>query len=153
MIPEIATQLKKAGLVFRWYILGSADIPNELKKLTDAIRQNSVEDEVVFLGSKSNPYPYLKAVDLMVTISKSEACPMIFNEAKILHVPIVSTDFGSAFEFMNDGETGFITPLEGLPDAILRLFNDEELREQMKANISRFNFDNKELIEAIESIL
>ena len=153
LIPEIATQLKKAGLVFRWYILGSADIPNELKKLTDAIRQNSVEDEVVFLGSKSNPYPYLKAVDLMVTISKSEACPMIFNEAKILHVPIVSTDFGSAFEFMNDGETGFITPLEGLPDAILRLFNDEELREQMKANISRFNFDNKELIEAIESIL
>ena len=121
LIPEIAAQLKKAGLNFRWYILGSADIPDELKRLSDAVHQYSVENEVVFLGGKYNPYPYLKAANLMVTISKSEACPMIFNEAKILHLPILSADFGSAFEFVEQGKDGFITTIEQMPQQIIEI--------------------------------
>lgn len=153
LIPEIAARLKKAGLDFRWYIMGSAAIPEELKRVTDAIRLSSVEDEVVFLGGKPNPYPYLKAADVMVSVSRSEACPMIFNEAKILQVPIVSADFGAAYEFIKDGETGIITPLEGIPDAIMRLFRDDGFRERIVANISRFTFDNSALIDAVKSIL
>lgn len=151
LIPEIAAQLKKAGLDFRWYILGSADIPSELQRLTDAIQRNGMKEYVIYLGGKPNPYPYLKAADLMVTLSKSEACPMIFNEAKILHVPIVSADFGSAFEFIENGKTGIITSIEGMPKAIMRIISDEELRE--KRNIGQFEFDNTDLIATIESIL
>lgn len=134
LIPEIAAQLKKAGLIFRWYILGSADIPDELKRLTDAIRQYSVGDEVLFLGGKSNPYPYLKAANLMVTISKSEACPMIFNEAKILHVPVLSSDFGSAYEFIEQGNGGYISSLENLPQKLLELANHPDLLASMRNN-------------------
>jgi len=152
LIPEIAAQLKKAGLDFRWYILGSAGIPSELQRLTDAIQSNGIQENVIYLGGKPNPYPYLKAANLLVTLSKSEACPMIFNEAKILRVPIVSTDFGSAYEFINDGETGIITPLEGLPDAILRLYGDEEMRERMKRNHSPLVLDNAEPIDTMKSL-
>jgi glycosyltransferase involved in cell wall biosynthesis len=153
LIPEIAVQLKEAGLDFRWYILGSAGIPSELQRLMDAIQRNGMEGNVIYLGGKANPYPYLKAANLLVSISKSEACPMIFNEAKILHVPIVSADFGSAFEFIEDGKTGIISPLSDIPNAIMRIISDEELREKIKRNISQFEFDNTEIITSIKSIL
>ena len=153
LIPEIAAQLESAGLDFRWYILGSAGIPSELQRLTDAIHNYSMEEKVIYLGGKANPYPFLKAADLMVTLSKSEACPMIFNEAKILHVPIVSADFGSAFEFIEDGKTGIISPIADISNAIMRIFSDEKLRERIKRNISQFEFDNIELIATIKSIL
>ena len=78
---------------------------------------------------------------------------MIFNEAKILRVPIVSTDFGSSYEFINDGETGIITPLEGLPDAIIRMYGDEVLREQIKANMIRIKEGNRESLDAIKRVL
>lgn len=134
LIPEIAAQLKDAGLDFRWYILGSSGIPNELKRLTDAIRQHSVENEVIYLGGKSNPYPYLKAANLLVAISKSEACPMIFNEAKILHVPVLSSDFGSAFEFIEQGKDGYISSLENLPQKLLDLANNPDMLASMRNN-------------------
>lgn len=121
LIPEIAAQLKKVNLDFRWYILGSADIPSELKRLMDAIHNYDMEENVIYLGGKSNPYPYLKVADLLVSISKSEACPMIFNEAKVLHVPILSADFGSAFEFIEEGKDGYITSTEELSPKLIEL--------------------------------
>jgi len=121
LIPEIAAQLKKANLDFRWYILGSAGIPLELKRLTDAIHNYGMEDNVIYLGGKSNPYPYLKAANLLVSTSRSEACPMIFNEAKVLHVPFVSADFGSAFEFIEEGKDGYISSIEMLPQKLIEI--------------------------------
>lgn len=140
LIPEIATLLKAAVLDFRWYILGSAGIPYELQQLTDAIQRNDMEKNVVYLGGKANPYPYLKAADLMVSISKSEACPMIFNEAKILHVPILSADFGSAFEFIEQGKDGYISSMKMLPHKLIELAN----QHQHKIISSIPNYDWKE---------
>ena len=55
-----------------------------------AISDHSVENEVICLGNKTNPYPYFKVADLLVSTSSSEACPMIFNEAKILNLPVMA---------------------------------------------------------------
>ena len=153
LIPEIAVQLKEAGLDFRWYILGSAGIPSELQRLTDAIQRNGIKENVRYLGGKPNPYPYLKAADILVSTSKSEACPMIFNEAKILQVPVVSADFGSAFEFIEDGKTGIISPLSDIPNSIMLWCSDKGLRDRITKNICQFQFDNTELIATIKSIL
>lgn len=133
LIPEIAAQLKEAGLDFRWYILGSANISNDVKLLKDAIQRNHMEKSVLFLGGKNNPYPYLKAANLMVSVSKSEACPMIFNEAKILHVPILSADFGSAFEFIEQGKDGYISSMEMLPHKLIELANQPEVISSIKS--------------------
>ena len=55
---------------------------------------------------------------LCVSLSTTEACPMVFNEARVLNVPIVTTDFGSAHEFVTDGVDGYIRPIEKIPDVI-----------------------------------
>lgn len=118
LIPCIAAVLKSNGLSFKWYILGGANDVASFNKLNQQIGANHVDDIVICLGNKSNPYPYFKASDLLVSVSKSEACPMIFNEAKILGVPIVSNNFGSAYEFIENGKDGVICSVDEMPVVI-----------------------------------
>lgn len=151
LIPEIATQLKDSGLDFRWYILGSADIPYEFQRLTDAIQKNGMEKNIIYLGGKANPYPYLKAANLLVTISKSEACPMIFNEAKILHVPVLSADFGSAFEFIEQGKDGYISSIELLPQKIIGFANHSYVMASIKKDDS-FRDTNTEILKQLNKL-
>lgn len=150
-IGPIARQLKEQGLRFHWYLIGDGA---ERKRIEESIAEYGVENEVTMLGVKSNPYYYIKRADALVCLSRSEACPRVVNEAKILHTLTLSTPFPTIYEFINDGENGIITPLEQMPESILRLFsNNDGLRERIKANISRFTFDNSALIDAVKCIL
>ena len=151
-IPRIAKQLKQRGVDFRWFILG----PNENTegKLTrKAIIDNDVVKEVVLLGSSSNPHYYIKQSDLLVCLSKSEACPRVINEAKILSTPTVCTDFATVFEFIESGVTGIISPIERIPDSICAIYNDRDMYNRIKTNISKFSFDNSFLIRNIGELL
>lgn len=122
-IPAIARKLKDAGCVFRWYIIGGGS-NEEINKIKVAIQSNEVMDEVIMLGAKTNPYPYIKKADLLVSTSESEACPMIFNEAKILGTPIVSANFGTSHEFIKQSVDGYITPIEEMHNVIEKLITD-----------------------------
>ena len=143
LIPAIAKKLQTMGLDFKWYILGSADDPNELKRLKHNIEQCHIEDYVIYLGEKPNPYPYLAKSNLLVSVSKSEACPMIFNEAKVLHIPVLSADFGSAYEFIISGQDGFITSIDDMPKCLKSIIqNREELHSINQGN----HFEENEMI-------
>lgn len=149
-IASIAYQLKERGLRFRWYIIGDGAERNTIQK---SIKGHHMEDTVIMLGAKTNPHYYIKQADLYVCLSESEACPRVVNEAKILGTPTVSTDFPTIYEFIEDGQTGLISPLSGIPDAITRLFTDDELRERIITNISQFKFDNTKWMELIQKTL
>lgn len=129
VIPSIAHSLKARGLKFKWYILGGVHEQIPYQNLQKSIIDYKVTDYVFCLGNQSNPYPYFKHANLLVSTSKSEACPMIFNEAKILNLPIVTNDFGSAYEFINDGQDGRICPINQMADII----------ENIITNNSKFN--------------
>lgn len=116
-IPAIASVLKKHGLRFTWYVLGPRDFSSESALFNANIEKYQIGDCVKWLDGKSNPYPYFKASDLYVCLSESEACPMVFKEAQLFGLPIVSTDFPSACEFLNDGN-GIVVSLEKLAEAI-----------------------------------
>lgn len=149
-IAPIARRLKEKGIKFRWYLIGEGA---ERKCIAASIKEYGMEMEVVMLGAKANPYYYIKRADALVCLSRSEACPRVVNEAKILHTPTVSTDYPSIYEFIHDGETGIITTLDGMPDAMMRLLIDDELLERIKTNIGLFEFDNTSLMKQIESFL
>ena len=138
-IPRIAAELIKQGLSFRWFVIGPAYDDSE----TSAFEQNMLiygtKEYVIWLGEKVNPYPYFKETDQYVCLSESEACPMVFLEAKLFNIPIVTTDFPSAREFVKDGE-GTISPLEDLPQAII---NQGTLA----------SFEGKQRIEQEESLV
>ena len=114
-IPRLASTLLKKGTEFTWYIIGG---PNneEYKRIQSEIEKYDIAKYVILLGAKSNPYPYFKNADLYVSTSLSEACPMVFNEAKLLGLSIVSTDYGSAYEFVQD--QSMISSIENLSEII-----------------------------------
>ena len=149
-IAPIASELINNGLSFRWYLIGDG---NERQRIEASIKQYHVEDYVILLGVKTNPYYYIRSADMMVCLSRSEACPRVVNEAKILLTPTVSTDFPTIFEFIEDGKTGLVSTLDELPSRILSLCNDVALSAKIKENISQFVFDNTGLITALKKIL
>jgi len=149
-IAPIARKLCDEGLQFRWYLIGDGP---EKEHIIKAIEENKVGDCVILLGVKTNPYYYLQGADALVCLSRSEACPRVVNEAKVLHTPTVSTDFPTIYEFIEDGETGLIAPLENIPATLIRLFNDEDLYNRLQEGIKDFAFDNTELIRKIKLII
>lgn len=149
-IASIARQLVDRGLKFRWYLIGGGD---EQQNIADSIRKYAMEEYVVMLGVKTNPYYYIKNADLLVCLSASEACPRVVNEAKILHTPTISTDFPTIYEFIENDKTGIIAPLEEISTAIIKLCEDVDLYNQIKDNICGFSFDNTALLNEIERIL
>lgn len=95
IIPEVAARLKKAGLPFKWYLIGDG----ELRKLIEEkAKELGVGNEVVLMGTKTNPYPYLKQADLYVQTSIHEGFCITLGEAKVFGMPIVSSEFAGAHE-------------------------------------------------------
>lgn len=119
-IPVIARKLRNHGLVFKWYVLGAIYEQEAYDEFMGEINKYDVSEYVIYLGGKKNPYSYFREADLLVVLSKSEACPMIFNEAKILGLPSITTNFGSSYEFIENGVNGVITDLDSIPDEIIK---------------------------------
>ena len=120
-LPAVAFKLKNMGAQFRWYIIGGGNEGGEKERLDEELAKYNLNDMFVLLGNKPNPYPYFREADLLVANSSSEACPMIFNEAKILGLSIVSNNFGSAYEFLNSNEGDIITTTDNMAEVIYLL--------------------------------
>lgn len=151
-IPRIAAELKSKGCKFRWYIIGP-EVDNQcFSQLCAEIKSYSLERDVVYLGSKANPYPYFKKADLLVSLSYTEACPMIFNEAKVLKLPIVTTDFGSSYEFINNGESGVIVGLKDIADTLCSIISNSETYDTLKQNVCSQKYSNENILSQLRSL-
>lgn len=150
LIPQIASEIKKVGISFDWWIIGGIAIRKEYNKLTDSIKQYDVSDCVHIVGALSNPYPYIKYSDLLVCLSSSETFNYTIAEAKAIGTPIVSTDFASAFEFLEKEKTGLILPIEDVASGIIRILNDKKLYDSVKQNLSNKSVEiTKEQLETL----
>lgn len=154
IVPILAKQIADAGCRFRWYVIGpKGGTTNEYDNLMKNISEQGVGNQVVYLGEKDNPYAYISRSDMLVNTSISEACPYVINEAKILHTPVVCTDFGSAVEFVDNEVNGFICPIEEMAKTIIRYIKDKDLQKRIKNNIKTFTYDNQALLEQVYQVL
>jgi glycosyltransferase involved in cell wall biosynthesis len=103
-----AMALLRAGHDCRLIIIGEGRLRPEL----EAERAELGLDEVVDLpGWAENPYPYLKAADLVVLSSFWDALPTVLIEALALGTPVVSTSCGEGpGEILQDGRLGRLVP-------------------------------------------
>lgn len=89
----------------------------------------------------------------MVITSKSEACPNVVNEAKILHIPIVTTDFGSVSEFLTNEVNALIVSKNELSNAMKKMIKKDDIYYTIKDNIKTFKYSNEHIIKKITEIL
>lgn len=150
-IPLIAKQIHDAGIIFKWYILGPEASADELKLFFENNKKNNTEDCVFWLGNKTNPYNYFACSSLYVCTSASEACPMVFNEAMYVGVPVLSTDFGSAKEFIEDGVNGIVCPFDKLADVLCDVLRNDKVRV-LKRELHDTKDYNKSILNKIECL-
>lgn len=139
LIPLICRQLIDKGLdAFHWYVVG--DGPDLQKDMTLA-QELGVADYITFTGMQSNPFPILKNADLYVGTSKSEAYSMTIREAHILGIPVLSFNYATAHEAIEDGVDGYIVDSDSkaLADKIEWLLADnrKELAKLQKSTRER----------------
>lgn len=140
-----AALLKKRGVPFRWYVIGSGEKYDELKA---QIAQADVGDRLLLLGARENPYPYMARCDVLVQNSRYEGKSVVLDEAKILGRPILATRYPTVGDQLTDGETGVLADVnaEAIAEGIERLLRDEALRARLSANLSALELDNTEQI-------
>jgi glycosyltransferase involved in cell wall biosynthesis len=97
-LPAIAHLISEKHNI-KWYIIGDGEIADK-EHLHTLIQEYDLENRIVFLGIKQNPYPYIKMCDIYLQPSRHEGKPIAVEEAKILQKPIVVTDYSSAKEQM-----------------------------------------------------
>jgi len=87
-----------------------------------------------FYGPSDNIPSVLKAADICVCSSISEASPISVWEAMSMAKPIVSTDVGDAARFIKNGENGFVVPIKdsvALAEKVSLLIENTGLREKL----------------------
>jgi len=151
LIPQVASKLKDLNCRFNWYILGGPE-NEEYNNVLLAIKENDVEDCVFLLGNKTNPYPYFKNADLYVSTSSSEACPMVFIEAQVCGKPIVTNNFGSSYEFIQNDVNGYVEPIDTLWQPLSKMISDKETYQRIKSGCSNTAIDNTDIIRQIKNL-
>lgn len=142
---EVATMLKKDNMNFKIIFIGDGPETEEYKK---QVRNNQLENNIIFLGKKQNPYPYFKIADCVVLTSDYEGYPVVFLESFILEKPIITTKVSDYQEVEN--KYGFVTEKD-----------TKDIYEKMKKFIlngfeikEKFDYKkyNEEILKKIEDL-
>ena len=153
LIPEIVSKLdEKTFKKIHWYVIGDYYVPGEYEKIIKEILKYNVQKKITLLGVKKNPYKYIYNANLLVSTSLSEACPYVINESKILGVPILCNNFGSAREFILDNKYGIVTTVPLMHEYINNIVNDDKFLEQIKINLCGFSYPNKSIIHSLNCL-
>ncbi len=151
-IPQIARKILDIdrNLKFCWYIIGDGREKDKADILQD-VKRVGVEDNVVLLGAKDNPYPYIRQSQLLVCLSMVESWSYVINEAKLLHIPVLSTNFPAAYEVVERG-CGMICKIEMIPETLASLIADENAKySEIKTCCNAYQYSNASIINKIEN--
>lgn len=100
---EACKILKENKLKFKVLLVGDG---KDTQMYKDMVSDYKLENIVLFLGRKSNPYPYLNISDCMILTSEYEGSPVVFTETMILNKPIITTGVAGSEQILN--KYGFI---------------------------------------------
>lgn len=83
-----AKKLKEEKYNFKILFVGDGPDTERYKEL---VKSEKLEDVIIFLGKKKNPYPYYRISDCVILSSDYEGYPVVFLESFVLEKPIITT--------------------------------------------------------------
>ena len=95
----------------------------------DEARQQGVTDRVVFLGKQDSVAEIMACADLLVLPSQNESFGLVALEAMASGVPVIASSAGGLPEVVEDGETGFLSPVgdvDGMADGAVEILRDAD---------------------------
>lgn len=152
-VPDIARRIVESGHPdLKWYIIGyGGDEALIRRKISEA----GMEEHVILLGKKENPYPYIKACDIYVQPSRYEGKSVTVREAQMLGKPVAVTAYPTAASQINDGIDGVIVLLdnEGCARALAEFIKDNDKQRSLIEYCKNNDFSNVSEVEKIYNLL
>lgn len=102
---RVLHRLLQAHIPCRWFIIGDGI---ERYVLEQHIASLGLQHSFFLLGERLNPFPYMRAADIVACCSLSESFNMSLCEAKVLQKPILTTCVPGAKEQITSSVTGLI---------------------------------------------
>ncbi|SIS82829.1 glycosyltransferase [Salimicrobium salexigens] len=138
---------KKSKLI----IIGEGEEKSEIEA---KIKENNIQDDVLMLGYKSNPYKYIYNSDIFVLPSLYEGLSNALLEALACDIPIVTTD--NPDFIIKDGVNGLQATVDkkDIANKITEILTDKSISEYMKSNNKEYmnNFDISNMINRYENL-
>lgn len=146
-VPDILKRVRETGINAYWYIIGFG---GDEALIQSKIAESGMENYMILLGKKENPYPYLKAADIYVQPSRYEGKSVTVREAQMLCKPIIVTNYRTASSQVQNGVDGVIVPLENeaCAQSIADFIRNKELQKKIVAYLQTHDYGNE--IEAFK---
>lgn len=143
--------LKQSGVAFHYYIIGAGKLKEELEALRHEL---GLDGDVTFLGLRENPYPYIRACDVVLQSSRWEGKSMVLDEAKIIGKPILATRYPTVGDQLStqEGMVVDMTP-EAVAKGLAALLGSGEQRDAYSAYLLGRHYGNESVVEEYLSIL
>lgn len=140
-VPDICRRIRNAGLDVKWYIIGFG---GDEALIRAKIAEADMEDHVIMLGKRDDPYPYIAGCDLYVQPSRYEGNCVTVHEAQVLAKPVVITRYATSASQLTDGFDGVIVPMDNADCAagIAALLRDPEKMKELSENCQKGDYAN-----------
>lgn len=129
--------LKERGIPVECWLAGEdregRAFETELHRLVSSL---GLEDDVRFLGYRSDGPALFQLADAFLLPSTHEGLPLSILEAQAARVPVLGAPIPGIAEVVEDGQTGFIVAADdhqGYADRLEQLFRNPDLRDKLVA--------------------
>lgn len=152
-VPDICKHLiNETKLNIKWYIIGYG---GDEALIRQKIKEAGMEEHVILLGKRTNPYPYIKTCDIYVQPSRYEGKSVTVREAQMLCKPVVVTNYPTAPSQIRSGIDGVIVPMdnEGCAHGLAEVICDKPLQERIIAHLKTHDYGNESEVEKIYTLI
>lgn len=150
-VPDICRRIREKGVDVHWYIIGFGNDA----LIRQRIQEAGLEEYVIILGKRTNPYPYMKACDIYAQPSRYEGKSVTVREAQMLCKPVVVTDYPTAKSQIQDGVDGIIVPMdnEGCAQGIVDFIRNKMLQNQIVDYLKTHDYGNENEAEKMDKLI
>lgn len=148
----INSQLSIANRQCRWYLIGYG---GEEPLIRQRIAEEGMEEKVIILGKRENPYPFIKACDVYVQPSRYEGNAVTVREAQILCKPVIVTNYATAASQIQNGIDGIIVPMdnEGCAKGISSFIQDKAKQERVINYLHTYDYGYSSEVEKVYGLI
>lgn len=114
-----------------------------------------MQNFVIILGKRENPYPYIKECDIYIQPSRYEGKSVTVREAQMLGKPVIITSYTTAISQLKAGVDGIIVPIDNqeCADGIATLIRNKEKMEDLIRNCKERDYSNYSEINKIYKMI
>jgi glycosyltransferase involved in cell wall biosynthesis len=138
MVEVIKTHPRAVALIVGGAHRSGRAYADGLRRFT---AENGLGSNVIFTGAREDISDIMRCMDVVAHTSiRGEPFGRVIIEGMSVGRPVVATRAGGVPEFVHDGDNGMLVPAgdaAALAKTLVRLFDDEELRNRLSAGALR----------------